>query len=87
MATQTGRANRLSGTSPKIDQLILDELRGLLDIPDFTIARRWHGIYPKHPTKHLLVIDANPHCKIATVSGGVGMTLSFGFAETLWDKN
>jgi FAD dependent oxidoreductase TIGR03364 len=68
---------------PEIDALILRYLAGFLRLPDPTIAQRWHGIYAKHPTKHFLVHDPEPGVRIASVTGGKGMTMSFGFAEQM----
>ncbi|QEG24031.1 TIGR03364 family FAD-dependent oxidoreductase [Mariniblastus fucicola] len=70
--------------SAEIDRLILEELDKLIRLPDFSIERRWHGIYAKHPTRHVLVADPEPNCKIVTATGGAGMTLSFGLAEQIW---
>ena len=69
--------------SDQIDQLILTELRKLICLPDFEIRRRWHGIYSKHPTKHVCQISVNDHCQIVTATGGAGMTLALGLAEKI----
>ena len=69
---------------PIIDDLILGYLRGMVALPDPTIAARWHGIYAKHPTKPLFTAEPRPGVKVVTAPGGAGMTLSFGFAEQLW---
>lgn len=71
---------------PEIDELILRYLRGFLRLPDPAIAQRWHGIYAKHPSKHFLVHDPEPQVRIASVTGGKGMTLSFGFAERMVEE-
>jgi FAD dependent oxidoreductase TIGR03364 len=70
---------------PSIDTMILDHLRGMVRLPDWTIAAKWHGIYAKHPTKPLFTADPQPGVKVVTAPGGAGMTMSFGFAEKLWD--
>ena len=72
--------------SVEIDELILQELRDLIQLPNFRIARRWHGIYAKHPQKHVYVSEAQPNCKIITATGGAGMTLSMGLAEQIWSN-
>jgi D-hydroxyproline dehydrogenase subunit beta len=70
---------------PGIDALILDYLRGMIRLPDESIAARWHGIYAKHPTKLIYTAEPQPGAKVVTAPGGAGMTLSFGFAEELWE--
>jgi FAD dependent oxidoreductase TIGR03364 len=70
---------------PGIDDLILGYLKGMVQLPDWTIAARWHGIYAKHPTRLIFTAEPEPGVKIVTAPGGAGMTLSFGFAEELWN--
>jgi FAD dependent oxidoreductase TIGR03364 len=70
---------------PGIDDLILGYLKGMVQLPDWTIAARWHGIYAKHPTSLIFTAEPEPGVKIVTAPGGAGMTLSFGFAEELWN--
>ena len=72
--------------SNEIDALILGELHELLEIPDFEIAQRWHGVYAKLPDKHVFISEPESNCKIVTATGGAGMTLSFGIAEQLWEN-
>jgi D-hydroxyproline dehydrogenase subunit beta len=72
--------------STEIDELIMDELASLIRLPQFKIARRWHGIYAKHPEKHVLINEPFANCKIINATGGAGMTLSFGLAEQLWEN-
>jgi D-hydroxyproline dehydrogenase subunit beta len=71
---------------PAIDRLILEYLRGMVRLPDWTIAARWHGIYAKHPTRLIFTAEPQPGAKVVTAPGGAGMTLSFGFAEELWNE-
>jgi FAD dependent oxidoreductase TIGR03364 len=70
----------------RIDALILDYLWTMLRIPDRQIASRWHGVYAKHPTKPLVILDPQPGCAVVLAPGGAGMTLSFGFAAEWWDQ-
>ena len=72
--------------SSEIDELMLEELRSMIRIPDFKIARRWHGIYAKHPDQHVMINEPQPNCKIVTATGGAGMTLSFALAEQIWNN-
>ena len=69
----------------EIDDLILNQLRRMADLPDWTIGARWHGVYAKHPTKHFVTAEPQPGCTIAVAPGGLGMTMSFGIAEDWWN--
>lgn len=67
--------------NPRIDELILAYLKTFLNVPDLSIAARWHGIYVKHPTAAYVVADLTPQVLAVTGTGGAGMTLSFALAE------
>jgi D-hydroxyproline dehydrogenase subunit beta len=72
---------------PHIDELVLAYLKTFLDVPDLTVAARWHGTYVKHPTAPHVVARVAPEVLAVTGVGGAGMTLSFGLAEqvvTAW---
>ncbi len=66
---------------PEIDDLILDEARTFLELPDWRIVQRWHGVYSLHPEKPFFEAEPVPGVHIITAPGGSGMTLSFGLAE------
>lgn len=65
-----------------IDQMILDYLATFADFRDWTIASRWHGIYPKM-TDGSTEIIMTPEDGVLVINGlgGAGMTMSFGLAE------
>ncbi|WP_428304249.1 TIGR03364 family FAD-dependent oxidoreductase [Lacipirellula sp.] len=69
-----------------IDELMLRELRRMIDLPDWTIEQRWHGIYPKSPGLIQYENQPEPNVEVVIASGGCGMTMSFGFAHRLWDR-
>lgn len=71
----------------EIDHLILQHLRGMVELPDATIAGRWHGYYAKHPTLPVFTAQPQPGATIMTAPGGTGMTMSFGFADDWWNAN
>jgi D-hydroxyproline dehydrogenase subunit beta len=64
----------------EIDKLILDHLESFLQVPDFSIAERWYGVYAKHPEQPYVRFRPEPGVEVVTGLGGAGMTLSFGVA-------
>lgn len=67
-----------------IDALILRELRRIVELPDWTIAQRWHGVYPKLAGRTHFLAEPMPGVVLFNGLGGSGMTMSFGLAEQLW---
>jgi FAD dependent oxidoreductase TIGR03364 len=72
--------------SMAIDAAILDYARGMLELPDWTIAERWHGVYAKSPTELCFTAEPQPGCTLVGSPGGAGMTLSFGLAAEWWER-
>lgn len=70
--------------SSEVESLIMRELNHLVDLPDPSIQRRWHGIYAKYLRALHLAVEPLPEVWIRTGHGGAGMTLSFGLAERDW---
>jgi FAD dependent oxidoreductase TIGR03364 len=66
---------------PEIDELILREAETFLQLPDFQVAERWHGVYSTHAEKPFFEAEPAAGIHIVTALGGSGMTLSFGLAE------
>ncbi len=95
MTSQNGRDEVVLGDSheygqyvepfnrEEIDSYILDYLKTFVDIPNLSIAQRWHGIYAKHPTEPYVIANPDADTTIVTGLGGAGMTLSFGVAERI----
>ena len=98
MATQTASGELILGDSHEygaeiepfdkamIDELIIDELKKILCLPDWTIQERWHGIYAKHPQLPVFQAQPQPGVSIAVGPGGAGMTMSFGLADQSWKE-
>lgn len=72
--------------SETIDDLILRELRRVIDLPAWRIAARWHGVYAKLPGEFQLALDPAERVHVRTGVGGAGMTMSFGLAEEDWRR-
>ena len=70
----------------QIDELMLRELRSVVQIRDWNIAEKWHGIYAKHPTLPIFAAEPMPNVFIRFGPGGAGMTLAFGLAERDWEQ-
>lgn len=71
----------------RIDELIVDYLRKLVRLPDWTVSTRWHGVYAKHPDRPVVFAEPQPGCAVVAALGGAGMTLSFGVAREWWEEN
>jgi FAD dependent oxidoreductase TIGR03364 len=96
MAAQNGHGEVILGDSheyddqitpfdkAEIDELVLRELRRMIDLPDWTIRERWHGVYPVAPNTVEVVAEPEPNVHLTIASGGCGMTMSFGLAEEKW---
>jgi FAD dependent oxidoreductase TIGR03364 len=67
-----------------IDDLMLRELRKIVDLPDWRIAERWHGIYVKIARKLQYYAEPEREVHVSIASGGCGMTMSFGLADEQW---
>ncbi|MCC6508141.1 MAG: TIGR03364 family FAD-dependent oxidoreductase [Pirellulaceae bacterium] len=69
-----------------IDELILRELRRIIDLPEWSIEQRWHGYYCKYSKGPVLAAEPSDTVSIRTGAGGSGMTMSFGLAERDWEQ-
>lgn len=97
MASQNGQGEVVLGDSHEydeavtpfdktaIDELILSELRKRIELPDWRIQERWHGVYAQLPGTVQYVQEVEPGVHAVIASGGCGVTMSFGLAEQSWD--
>jgi len=67
-----------------IEQILIKGLRNLLALPDWSIVRRWQGVYLKSRSGPYLLREPEPGVTVFNALGGAGMTLSFGVADTYW---
>ncbi|MBM4074780.1 MAG: TIGR03364 family FAD-dependent oxidoreductase [Planctomycetes bacterium] len=70
--------------SLRIDELIIRELQKIIQLPDWRLESRWHGIYAKSLDAIAAVHSPERGVFVCTGLGGAGMTLSFGLAEKNW---
>jgi len=70
--------------SAAVEGLILRELGRVIRLPDWSIARRWHGVYSRHPTEVAMLFDPLPGVTCCLGTGGAGMTLAPGIAAEFW---
>ena len=71
-----------------INQMILGYLKKFARFKDETITETWNGIYPKLTNgESELILQPEEGVTIINCVGGAGMTLSFGLAEEVLDKN
>ena len=71
----------------EIDALMLDELRKVIQLDDWTIREKWHGIYSKHKQLPIYEKQVNEAVSLFVGTGGAGMTMSFGLANRYWEQN
>ncbi len=69
-----------------LDHLVLRYLGTFLRLPEARVAERWMGVYAKSTTGATeYVRSPRPGVWIVNGVGGMGMTLSFGLAQEVWE--
>src|SRR5262245_22679271 len=88
LVSQNGRGEVILGDSheygdnvspfdkAEIETLILRELRRILELPDWTVQERWHGVYAQIPGEVQFLHEVEPGVMVVIASGGCGMTMS-----------
>ncbi len=66
--------------SETVDRLILDDLDGMIDLPDPRIAERWFGHYAHLPGTGILEVSPVDGATAVTMTNGQGMTHGFAVA-------
>ncbi|HEX5171812.1 MAG TPA: TIGR03364 family FAD-dependent oxidoreductase [Cyclobacteriaceae bacterium] len=73
--------------SEEVNQMILTYLTSFAEVGDIEILERWHGIYPKLNGSLNLLVEPEPGVTVVNCLGGAGMTLSFGLAEEILERD
>ncbi len=66
-----------------IDRLILDDLDGMISLPDPRIAERWFGHYAHLPGTDMLKVSPVEGATAITMTNGQGMTHGFAIAADM----
>jgi len=69
---------------PEINQIIVRELKRIIELPSWDISETWSGVYAKVSDRLTILEEVAPDCWISVAPGGAGMTLSFGLADFFW---
>jgi FAD dependent oxidoreductase TIGR03364 len=64
-----------------VDQLILDELDAVLDVPGRTVRERWVGTYASAGDRLMLVDRPSDSIRIVIVTSGTGASTAFAIGE------
>jgi FAD dependent oxidoreductase TIGR03364 len=64
-----------------VDQLILDELDAVLDLPGRSICERWIGVYASAADRLMLVDRPNDRVRIVIITSGTGASTAFAIGE------
>jgi FAD dependent oxidoreductase TIGR03364 len=65
----------------EVNDLILDELRAVMDLGDFAVTENWVGTYAWAPDKWLVREAPDAATRLVIVSAGCGASTAFGIAE------
>lgn len=74
------------GVDDRVNQLILNEAKRILHLPDWRIQRTWNGFYSQSQGREIFEHTIDHRIHIVTGIGGKGMTTSCGFAKQHVDK-
>ena len=67
--------------SAEVDEMILQELRLLLELERVEVVERWQGHYPVAAVKPLLRETITPRVELVSVTNGLGMSTAFAIGE------
>jgi FAD dependent oxidoreductase TIGR03364 len=64
-----------------VDDLILDELDKVLDLPGRTICERWTGTYASASDRLMLIDRPADHVRLVVITSGTGASTAFAIGE------
>jgi len=64
-----------------INDLMLNEAKRILNLPNWAIRYQWNGYYAQHKTEEVFTKTIGNNIHICCAIGGKGMTTSAGFSE------
>ncbi len=64
-----------------LNQLMLNEARRIVALPDWRIQRTWNGFYTQSKSREIFQHSPDPRIHLVTGIGGKGMTSACGFAQ------
>lgn len=67
-------------------ELLAVEGARLLGVPRLEIRKRWRGVYASSPHTDFLDAEVLPGVRVVSVTSGIGMTTSHGFAAAVLDE-
>jgi FAD dependent oxidoreductase TIGR03364 len=68
-------------TEERTSETLLEAIGTILGVANWRVLQRWQGIYATSPQHPYLIAQPQPNVTSATVTSGVGMTISLGLAE------
>lgn len=68
--------------SAELGELLLDKGTDVLGIEKPVVKQRWLGSYADSPTTNLILEHPDSRTTVMVVASGIGVTMSFGFAES-----
>ncbi len=69
-----------------VDELILDEFRKVVAMPEPAVSERWLGTYASAPDRLMLVDRPANGVRLVAITSGTGASTSFAIAEEVLDE-
>lgn len=69
-----------------VEQIILDEMSAVLDLPGPQVIERWTGTYPSLPDRLAIIDRPDEVTRLVMVTSGTGASTAFAIAEEVVDE-